>query len=87
MINIMPVIIFKGFLNFSDSPYLNSICVAGGIIKRARMHAAANVKVLVNARGLNNFPSEYCNIKTGRKLTIVVATDVRIAPDTSLEAS
>ena len=42
---------------------------------------------MVQARGPNNLPSEACIAKTGRKLTMVVATAVSTAVATSLVAS
>ena len=43
--------------------------------------------VFVKAKGLNNFPSEACMAKTGKKLTTVVAKAVMIAEATSVVAS
>ena len=48
---------------------------------------AINANVLVNARGENSLPSAACSVNTGRKLTMVVLTAVRIAGATSAEAS
>ena len=43
--------------------------------------------VLVNASGLNNFPSEACKAKIGKKLIMVVLIAVNTAGATSEEAS
>ena len=43
--------------------------------------------VFVKAKGLNNFPSDACIAKTGKKLTMVVAKAVIIAEATSVVAS
>ena len=48
--------------------------------------AAISAKVLVKAKGLNNFPSAPIMVKTGTKLTMVVKTAVIMAPDTSVVA-
>jgi len=45
------------------------------------------VNVLVNASGLNNFPSAASIANTGRKLTMVVAIAVTTAPATSVAPS
>ncbi len=47
---------------------------------------AINANVLVNASGLNSFPSAPIIVKTGKKLTTVVATAVITALPTSLAA-
>ena len=47
---------------------------------------AINAKVLVYASGLNSLPSAASIVKTGKKLTTVVATAVSTAPPTSLVA-
>ncbi len=65
---------------------VNKICAAGGIIVIATITEAISAKVFVNARGLKSLPSGPVIVKTGRKPTTVVATAVRTAPATSLEA-
>ena len=47
---------------------------------------AVKAKVLVNANGLNSFPSAPIIVNTGIKLIMVVITAVTIAPDTSAVA-
>ena len=58
----------------------------GGIKNNAIIRAAAKAKVLVKAKGLNNFPSAPIIVNTGIKLMIVVATAVTMAPETSAVA-
>ena len=53
---------------------------------RATMTDEIRAKVLVKARGLKSFPSAASIVKTGRKLITVVATAVRTALPTSVEA-
>ena len=58
-----------------------------GIRVSATTIEAINAKVLVNASGLKSLPSGPSIAKTGRKLTMVVATAVSTAPPTSRVAS
>ena len=62
------------------------IWARAGIIISPVIIADSMANVLVNARGLNNFPSAACIAKTGRKLTIVVARAVINAGATSIVA-
>jgi len=50
---------------------------------RATIIEAVRAMVFVKASGRNNFPSAPIMANTGRKLTMVVKTAVRMAPDTS----
>ena len=58
-----------------------------GMITSPMTSAASIVKDLVNASGLNNFPSAASMANTGRKLTMVVVSAVITAPATSIVAS
>ena len=62
----------------------NTVCANAGSATIARKIAPPRAKVLVKARGLNNFPSAPSSAKTGRKLTIVVRTAATIAEATSV---
>ena len=53
---------------------------------RATIIEAIRANVLVNASGLNSLPSGPVIVKTGKKPTIVVETDVKTAPPTSFAA-
>ena len=59
---------------------------AGGKTVRAMTIDASNAKLLVKAKGLKSLPSAPIMVKTGRKLTTVVATAVSTALPTSLAA-
>ncbi len=65
----------------------NKKCAIAGMNKIPMVKAENSANVLVQANGLNNFPSEACIAKTGKKLTTVVATAVIIAEATSVVAS
>ena len=66
--------------------FLNRNAANGGIKNNATIIDAVNAIVLVNAKGLNNFPSAPIIVNTGIKLIIVVNTAVTIAPETSAVA-
>ena len=54
-----------------------------GMKMRPMSNAESMEKVLVQASGVNNFPSAACMAKTGRKLTMVVNSAVTTAEATS----
>jgi len=56
------------------------------MIVTATITDAIRANVLVKASGLNSFPSAPVIVKTGRKLTTVVATAVATALPTSEDA-
>ena len=83
MARCIPDRIFLPILVFREQ---NRMWAAGGMIVSATITEAIKAKVLVNARGLNNLPSAPIIVKTGRKLTTVVETAVKMALPTSLAA-
>ena len=66
---------------------LKSRWATGGMIVNATMIDAMRAKDLVKARGRKSRPASPFMVKTGRKLTTVVATDVVTAEATSVIAS
>ena len=61
-------------------------CAIAGMITIPITSDDNSAKVLVNASGLNSFPSASCMANTGRKLTMVVASAVIMAEATSVLA-
>jgi hypothetical protein len=64
----------------------NKIWAIAGINMMPINNEDTSAKVFVQAKGLNNFPSEACIAKTGKKLTTVVVSAVMIAEATSVVA-
>ena len=80
--------IFKYFLIVFRFTFIEKTKYArAGIKIKPIVSAESMANVLVNAKGLNNFPSAACIANTGRKLIIVVVKAVITAGATSIVES